>query len=104
MFIAAVISLYALSLPSCSNPADRTVRDKLALVDTLLLSDPGAALDTLATHPPTIPPHPPSTSNTLNYTTPFFHSVTKCIYLTHPPLHPMPSSLSLPPLPLTLSR
>ena len=26
---------------------------------------------------------------------PFFHSVTKCIYLTHPPLHPMPSSLSL---------
>ena len=25
---------------------------------------------------------------------PFFHSVTKCIYLTHPPLHPMPSSLS----------
>ena len=30
---------------------------------------------------------------------PFFHSVTKCIYLTHPPLHPMPSSLSLSPSP-----
>ena len=34
---------------------------------------------------------------------PFFHSVTKCIYLTHPPLHPMPSSLSLP-LSLSPSR
>ena len=40
-----------------------------------------------------------SISNSLNYTTPFFHSVTKCIYLTHPPLHPMPSSLSLSPSP-----
>lgn len=54
LFIAAVISLYALSLPSCSNPADRTVCDKLALVDTLLLSDPDAALDTLATLPDSI--------------------------------------------------
>ena len=35
-------------------------------------------------------------SLSLSTTQPLFHSVTKCIYLTHPPSHPMPSSLSLP--------
>ena len=42
-----------------------------------------------------------SISNSLNYTTAFLQSVTKCIYLTHPPLHAMPSSLS-PSHPLSL--
>ena len=35
-------------------------------------------------------------SLSLSTTQPLFHSVTKCIYLTHPPLHPMMSSLSPP--------